>query len=304
MSRAEADTTPRVAVVIPCFNDGATLPEAVASARAQERCQVVVIDDGSTDPATLGTFERIEAEGVQVLHQPNSGLAAARMAGVHATTARYVFPLDADDVLIEGSLTVLADHLDCHPESGLAWGRYRYLGDKAHEHRTAPSLDPWLITYFNDLPVASMVRRRQLLEAGGWQGAVPGYEDWDLWMSLAERGVRGDGLDLVVYRHRIHGVRMAVSAIPRHGELYGRLERRHPALFAARRSNRRSSDAPWVAKLLLPVIFSVRRISVYRRTSAAAHVVRITTGRVGVRAVLSRRLESLQAGRTAMGSPR
>ena len=43
----------RVAVVVPCFNDGATLPETIRSVQAQEPAELVVVDDGSNDPATL-----------------------------------------------------------------------------------------------------------------------------------------------------------------------------------------------------------------------------------------------------------
>src|SRR5712691_7353690 len=97
----------RVAVVIACFDDGATLREAVDSARAQEPVELVVVDDGSTDAGTLDVMRGLEAEGVLVVHQPNAGLPAARMAGVHATSAPYVSPLDADDELVPGALGAL-----------------------------------------------------------------------------------------------------------------------------------------------------------------------------------------------------
>src|ERR1043166_895150 len=103
---------PRVAVVVPCFDDGETLSTALASLAGQEEHELVVVDDGSTDPDTLTVLAELERNGVQVVRRPNGGLSAARMSGVEATSAPYVMPLDADDALAPGALRALADALD------------------------------------------------------------------------------------------------------------------------------------------------------------------------------------------------
>src|SRR5438552_298882 len=72
---------PRVAVVVPCFDDGETLPDALASLAEQEPHELVVVDDGSTDPATLETLADVERRGVRVVRRANGGLSAARMTG-------------------------------------------------------------------------------------------------------------------------------------------------------------------------------------------------------------------------------
>src|SRR5689334_15482708 len=113
----------RVAVIVPCFNDGELVTEAVATARAcPEPVELVVIDDGSTDPGTLATLDALEADGVRVVHQANTGLPGARMAGLAATTAPYVFPLDADDLLVGETLPRMADRLDADPGAGVCFG--------------------------------------------------------------------------------------------------------------------------------------------------------------------------------------
>src|SRR5437899_12481950 len=112
----------RVAIVIPCYNDQRFLPEALATIDGEEPTEVVVVDDGSDDPGTLRLLDSLEQAGIRVLHQPNAGPAAARMAGVVASQAPYVLPLDADDLLGPGSVRALADALDAHPEAGVAWG--------------------------------------------------------------------------------------------------------------------------------------------------------------------------------------
>jgi glycosyltransferase involved in cell wall biosynthesis len=278
-----------IAVVIPCFNDGETLSDAVSSARAQERIdELVVVDDGSTDPDTLALFVSLQAEGVRVVHRPNGGLGAARMSGVDATSSDYVFCLDADDRLLPGSLAALASALDSDPELALAWGDYRLFGERSWRQQTAPSLDPWQIAYQNDLPASLMIRRGELLAAGGWQ-LRGGYEDWDLLMSLAERGARGARLAIVAYEYRQHGVRMLAESATRHADIYALLQQRHPRLFSERRRAWRRSNAPWALKLALPLIFALP-IAPNRRRLLAGAVCHLARGR-GV-AQLARRIRT------------
>lgn len=244
---------PRIAVVIPCYNDGATFRETLDSIDEPEPLELVIVNDGSDDPATLEALAAIEAGGVRVVHQENAGLAAARMAGVAATTAPYVTALDADDLEAPGALAALADALDAQPEAAVAWGDVQNFGDDRTYRRLGRTLDPWLITYVNELPADAMVRREVLLEAGGWQ-LRGGYEDWDLWMALAERGARGIHVPVLTGWYRVRSTRMLAGAQQRHGAILAVLRERHPGLFAGRAANRRRSPAPLRCKALLPAI--------------------------------------------------
>src|SRR5262245_8309348 len=230
------------------------LEEAVGSAQRQDpHVEIIVVDDGSTDAATLDACERLELDGVQVIHQVNAGPAPARMAGVRATGADYVFPLDADDVLAPGGLERLRHILDEHPDAAAAWGSIESFGAFQHVHRSRPTLDPWQVSYQNHLPICSLYRRNALLEVGGWQ--LPGgYEDWDLWMSLAEQGWKGVGVPEVTAHYRVQSGRRLSRSSQRHAERIEKLRARHPALFAERGRNRRSSPAPRLLKAALPAI--------------------------------------------------
>jgi glycosyltransferase involved in cell wall biosynthesis len=244
---------PRVAVVVPCFNDGGTLSETLASLRNEEEHELVVVDDGSDDPATLETLSHLTDAGTTVVHRENGGLSAARMSGVEATGAPYVLPLDADDAVVPGALGALADALDAAPEAALAWGDIEVWGEIEAELAVARSLDPWLLTYLNDVPVAALVRRGALEEAGGWSMGS-GYEDWDLWLALAERGYSGIHVSRPTLRYRRRSGRMLDDCTPEHATLYAKLRSRHPRLFAARRANLRRSTAPLRTKLAFPIV--------------------------------------------------
>lgn len=288
---------PRVSVVIPCFEDGATLGAAVASARGQEPCEIVVVDDGSRGAQTLRVLHQLEADGIRVLRQPNLGVSAARTAGLHGTTAPYLFNLDADDELEPGALTALADELDTQPALDLVWGRFRYTGERSHEKRVATELDAWVQTYVNDMPAAALFRRDVLLAVGGWRlGSA--YQDWDLWLELAQRGVNGRGLPLVTYRYRVHGERQYRSSRRRHHELYAVLRSRHEELFHARRENRRRSKAPLLAKVAFPLIDRLWPGMSFRKASLLASLWHLANGRGGLHRPflrLARRLRSPSA---------
>jgi glycosyltransferase involved in cell wall biosynthesis len=252
---------PRVAIVIPCYNDGATLNETLESIdRDPSPIELVVVDDGSTDPLTIGVLGRLARNGVKVIHQSNEGLSAAGMTGIRATTADYVMRFDADDLLEPGVLALLADSLDNAPEAAAAWGDIQTFGVTDFRVPSVPELDPWLVTYVNCIPGSgTLIRRSALEEAGGWQ-LREGFEDWDIWMSFAELGYSGVYVPRVSLRYRRDGGGTLASWLPDTTEYYGDLRRRHERLFAMRRENGRRSMAPPALKLVVCAIDALPRV--------------------------------------------
>ena len=263
----------RVAVVIPCYND-ALVTEAVESVRAQdEPHELVVVDDGSSDPNALAVLTALAEQGVRVVRRENGGLPAARMTGVEATDAPYVFPLDADDLLEPGILRLLADALDANPVAAVAWGITTIFGDFELALQPAAVFDPWKLTFANEITGTSLVRRSALVAVGGWQ-VHRAYEDWDLWLSFAERGYDGVYVDAPMLRYRRHGQRMLGDAIAIHEQLAAEVHSRHPALYANRARLRRSSPAPLHVKVALTVVAALPLLSNFTRLRIARVVLR------------------------------
>jgi glycosyltransferase involved in cell wall biosynthesis len=253
-------TDPRVAVVIPCYNDGVLAAEAVASVQEAEPVEIVVVDDGSIEPATITKLAELEQQGVRIIRRPNGGLGKARMTGVAETSARYVYPLDADDRLVPGALAAMADILDTRSDVSFVWGDYELFGDQSGRYRAPAEWLPWTLTFVNPYPVCSLFRRDVIESTGGWQ-APPAYEDWDLWLRLAGLGLKGVSAGRVIYLRRLHGdSRMLTGARRGHQERYAQIQERNAALFA-RRSQLRAEESPAVWKpLVYPIIFGARKV--------------------------------------------
>ena len=255
----------RVAVIIPCFQEGPLVIEAARSVNEDEPVEIVVIDDGSRDEPTARALDELRGEGVSVVtHGTNKGLIAARMTGVASSSAPYIFSLDADDLAMPGVLAGMADMLDADDGAAVCFGDYEEFGD-VNEVRVIPhSLDPFRVAYWNEYPVSAMFRRTVLERVDGWRarGRTEGhYEDWHLWMTLAEEGERGIhfGDGRVTFRHRWHGTRMFDDAKSGHAEFYPDLKRYHPQLFAELGEHRRRSSLGPVRKLLYPVVYGERK---------------------------------------------
>jgi glycosyltransferase involved in cell wall biosynthesis len=253
-------SVPRIAVVIPCFNDAEFVRQAVESVKEAEPVELVVVDDASTDPSTQAEMDALEAEGVRVLrHEKNQGLSGARMTGVNATQAPYVFPLDSDDMAIPGALGKMANKLDSTPWAAVAFGDYLEFGGKQLIRAVPERIDPYRLAYTNEYPALSMFRREALEQVGGWT-ARGMYEDWDLWMTMAEGGYEGVymGPPMLTYKRRVHRGRLGLQLRADHPEVYRGLRSRHPKLFGNLRMAKRESDMGRMRKALYPVVYGGR----------------------------------------------
>ncbi len=211
---------------------------------------------------TADALAALEREGVTVVRQANAGPGAARMAGVRATSAPYVLPLDSDDHLEPGAATALADTLDANPDAGFAWGDYTLFGEYEGRYRAPSDFLPWSLTWVNIYPITALVRRSSLERAGGWTDG--GYEDWGLWLRFVELGIDGVSGERLVYHRRLHGSQRAGREYRRrHDELYGALRERYADAFASRAElARRERPALW-KRALYPVLFGSRKVVPY-----------------------------------------
>ena len=101
----------QISVIIPVYNAGSSIGNAVESLLAQsyDALEVILVDDGSKDGSAAVCDSLADAhECIRVLHKENGGVSSARNAGLDAATGEYVMFLDADDILCPGALQAMA----------------------------------------------------------------------------------------------------------------------------------------------------------------------------------------------------
>lgn len=225
--------TSDIAVVVTAFDQGDLVREAVLSVRAQTRrpAEVVVVDDGSTDPASRAVLAEVAAAGLaRVLSVPNGGVSAARNAGIAATSAPLVAVLDGDDRW-EPDFLARTAHLLADPEVVAASSWLRMHGVAAGVVR-APGGRAVDFLHRNACPASIVMRRAGWAAAGGYDEEMRGgFEDWDLARRLLTPGGRVAVVPEPLIAYRTAPASANVRSMAHRTELYGYLVDRHRPLF-------------------------------------------------------------------------
>ncbi|MGI9584505.1 MAG: glycosyltransferase, partial [Acidimicrobiia bacterium] len=209
---------PRFSVVIPCYNQGKYIRDAVVSIfeQTEQSFEVVIVDDGSDDGTTPGALSALDLARVRVITQENGGLSAARNSGIGASRADLVVTLDADDMLEPEYLEVLGAALDQDADAAFAHCWAELFGDFSAMWATRP-YNRYQLLLSNSV-VGCVVLRKAAWEAvGGYdETMLSGNEDWDLWIRLMRSGYGAVQVRQPLFRYRKHGVSMSVETEARY----------------------------------------------------------------------------------------
>lgn len=211
MTYTETTGVPLVSIVIPCFNSGEFLAEAVQSALAQtySNFEVVVVDDGSTDAATLVALEAVShSPRVSLVRTENMGLAAARNNGIRASQGSYFLPLDSDDKISRTYVSEAVAVAEANPEIGIVYPLVDLIGDLSGRWKI-PDFSWKHILVHNLIVCTSLFRRADWEAAGGYDESMRrGREDHDFILRVLSLGRRPHRIDKVHFYYRRHGVTM------------------------------------------------------------------------------------------------
>lgn len=238
-----------VSVVIPCFRQAGLLSEAVLSVVDQTFAgwEIVIVNDGSPDDTSAvarSLAARHPDRRIRLIEKPNGGLSSARNAGVRAAAGKYILPLDADDKIESTMLAELVPLLEARPELGFVYGHIRHFGDRTDEY-PLPDFDrDTLVLKDNIVCVCSLFRKPAWEQVGGYNEAMrEGYEDWDFWISLVERGWLGFCVHKPLFLYRKHGRSMLSGANEKRQRLIARIMLNHPRMYD-------SAAAKWAQEVL------------------------------------------------------
>ena len=175
---------PVVSVIIPCFNAGPWIREALKSVVSQnyENIEIIAIDDGSTDDS--GEIIRHEFSFVRLVTTPNQGVSRARNLGTRLASGEFFQYLDADDVLAEGKIRAQMAALE-GIGGEVAYGDWqkmqsvdgKWVLDEIIARAIEDEIDLALFGDFWCPPAAYLFRRTIVEKVGGWNERLPVIQD-------------------------------------------------------------------------------------------------------------------------------
>ena len=179
-----------LSIVLPTHNDATLLVEALASveACAADHHEILVLDDGTTDPESLQILDQLRQAGQPVLRQAQAGLSAARNALISAACGRLILPVDADNRLRCGFVMAALEAFRADTNLGVVYGDRQLFGLKT-DHVRVPELNISHLVNTNSIDACAMFTRELWFAVGGYDTTLQlGYEDWEFWLHACKLG--------------------------------------------------------------------------------------------------------------------
>lgn len=200
--------TPEISIIIPCYNSGVVLLEALQSI---ENCndqviyEIIIIDDGSNDLKTKNILNKLK-DTHPILFQENKGPAAARNLGIKNSKAPFLLFLDSDNKLLTGYLDKAIKLFKNDAEIGVIYSNVSFFGET-----TKPRFEPDIYNYekllaHNYIDMCAIIRKKVWEEVGGLDESrkLIGREDWDFWLSIGKTNWKFHFIDEKFYEYRIN----------------------------------------------------------------------------------------------------
>ncbi|MEP7203482.1 MAG: glycosyltransferase [Ilumatobacteraceae bacterium] len=243
-TRAFADATPEVSVVVSLYNYADVVTDTLDSIVASEGAafELIVVEDHATDESRTVVQRFIDAHPTVPMtllaKEANEGLAGARNTGFEHARAPLVMVMDADNMIYPTCLRKLADALNSNPDVDAAYAILEDFGNQRNI-RSALAWDVGRLCRANYIDAQAMLRKSMWQRLGGYRAdddLVYGWEDWDLWLRLAAGGGKAMLVTQILGRYRVQqGSMIALTNLAT-----------DDAIAAMRKRHR---DLPWPTEL-------------------------------------------------------
>lgn len=198
----------KVSVIVPCYNQEDYLEDALKSLIGEFKdFEVIVVNDGSSNINAENKIKdictRFKEFPVRLINQTNQGVCAARNNAVKNAAGTYIMPLDADDMICNKYLEDASKILDENKNIGIVYSLAEFFGEKTGLWKLGkPSMINMLSQ--NRIFNSAMYRKADFEKAGGYKIEMrASCEDWELWISLLESGLKPYRLPNIYYFHRV-----------------------------------------------------------------------------------------------------
>lgn len=197
---------PKISIVIPCYNHGQYIDEAIQSVEQisdESLYEIIIVNDGSSDDFTNRHLEQLSSKGYHVIVQQNMGLSAARNTGISAATSDLILLLDADNKIdpryIYRSIEILTEK----PEISIVYSDSQLFGDESNIRRAAPfNLQKLMLDNYID--ACAVIRKDVWVRNSGYDTNMKtGLEDWEFWLHSAFNGYKFWYIPEPLYHYRV-----------------------------------------------------------------------------------------------------
>jgi len=234
-----------VTVVIPCYNYGRYVADAVASVLHQPDVpkSVVIVNDGSTDDNTWKVLIDIAntMNRVTVISYLNSkGTASALNLGIDYAKTEYIAILSADDMFADSRLTTLLSFMSTLYPKHFVYDDLWIFGGAADTYKLArmerdgdedklvarlPVWDRLLVIEKQCIHAGLVYPKQAWTDVGGYPEEFgDGREDWAYAVALGEAGWIGRKYPRALYKYRRHGANRSASNVDPQSKLKFRLK--------------------------------------------------------------------------------
>ena len=199
-ARKAPGQAPDVSILVPYYNMGRWLPETLRSLQAQtfEDYEILLVDDGSTDPASQRLVDELEGTPkLRIVRKQNGGLSSARNAGLREARGRWILPVDPDDLLAPTFLEKTVDVMSRSPKLGYTTALVSYFTEDPR--KPVGGWVPWgmerdALCLENVASTCTALMERELVEElGGYDEWLTSFEDWDVFCRHGGARLRGHG---------------------------------------------------------------------------------------------------------------
>lgn len=200
----------KVSIVIPCYNHGQYVDEAVNSCLAQtyDNIEIIIVNDGSTDEATNTLLNNYSRPKTKIINKQNEGLAEARNTGIAAATGKYILTLDADDKIAPTYIEKAVNVIEHNDKIGIVYCLAEFFGVRQGKWELEKYHFPNILNE-NIIFCTALFRKSDWEKVGGYkQEMIYGMEDYEFWLSLIENGAEVYRIPEVLFYYRQHQVSM------------------------------------------------------------------------------------------------
>ena len=180
-----------VSIIIPSYNCSIYLPETLDSVRNQvyTNWECIIVDDGSTDHTREVALNYCSGDvRFRYFFQENRGQAAARNFGISESNGYFILPLDADDKIESNYINEAVEILQNNPSVKIVYCEVQFFGAR-NDKWNLPVFNMREFLIDNIIFCTALFRKKDFLETKGYDSnIVKGFEDWDLWISMLEKG--------------------------------------------------------------------------------------------------------------------